>query len=113
MLYQAYQTQSDLLSPWRLAAQSLASALWVPRTERSWLRQIAAACDLVSRLRLTHSRPPYGIGEVLVNGEPVAVDEKVGLSLPFGRPDHNRDDKRAAATLSTIELRRVVAEMVG
>ena len=35
------------------------------------------------------------------------------LSLPFGRPDHNRDDKRAAATLSTIELRRVVAEMVG
>lgn len=84
MLYQAYQTQSDLLSPWRLAAQSLASALWVPRTERSWLRQIAAACDLVSRLRLTHSRPPYGIGEVLVNGEPVAVDEKVELTLPFG-----------------------------
>ena len=84
MLYQAYQSQSDLLSPWRLAAQSLASALWVPRTERTWLRQIAAACDLVSRLRLTHSRPPYGIGEVLVNGEPVAVDEKVELALPFG-----------------------------
>jgi poly(3-hydroxybutyrate) depolymerase len=84
MLYQAYQSQSDLLSPWRLAAQSLASALWVPRTERTWLRQIAAACDLVSRLRLTHSRPPYGIGEVLVNGEPVAVDEKVELTLPFG-----------------------------
>ena len=84
MLYQAYQSQSDLLSPWRLAAQSLASALWVPRTERTWLRQIAAACDLVSRLRLTHSRPPYGIGEVLVNGEPVVVDEKVALTLPFG-----------------------------
>jgi poly(3-hydroxybutyrate) depolymerase len=84
MLYQAYQTQSDLLSPWRLAAQSLASALWVPRTERTWLRQIAAACDLAGRLRLTHSRPPYGIGEVLVNGEPVAVDETVALQLPFG-----------------------------
>jgi poly(3-hydroxybutyrate) depolymerase len=84
MLYQAYQTQSDLLSPLRLAAQSLASTFWVPRTERTWLRQIAAACDLVSRLRLTHSRPPYGIGEVLVNGEPVAVDEKVELTLPFG-----------------------------
>lgn len=84
MLYQAYQTQSDLLSPLRLAAQSLASTFWVPRTERTWLRQIAAACDLVSRLRLTHSRPPYGIGEVMVNGEPVAVDEKVELTLPFG-----------------------------
>jgi len=84
MLYQAYQTQSDLLSPLRLVAQSLASTFWVPRTERTWLRQIAAACDLVSRLRLTHSRPPYGIGEVLVNGEAVAVDEKVALTLPFG-----------------------------
>lgn len=84
MLYQAYQTQSDLLSPLRLVAQSLASTFWVPRTERTWLRQIAAACDLVSRLRLTHSRPPYGIGEVLVNGEAVAVDEKVTLTLPFG-----------------------------
>ncbi len=84
MLYQAYQTQSDLLSPLRLVAQSLASTFWVPRTERTWLRQIAAACDLVSRLRLTHSRPPYGIGEVLVNGEPVVVDEKVALTLPFG-----------------------------
>src|SRR5690606_10830292 len=80
MLYQAYQTQSDLLSPLRLVAQSLASTFWVPRTERTWLRQIAAACDLVSRLRLTHSRPPYGIGEVMVNGEPVAVDEKVELT---------------------------------
>jgi hypothetical protein len=35
------------------------------------------------------------------------------LSLPFGRTDNDRDDKRAAATLSTLELRRVVAEMVG
>ncbi|MBL0943514.1 MAG: polyhydroxyalkanoate depolymerase [Hydrogenophaga sp.] len=94
MLYQAYQTQSDLLSPWRLAAQSLASALWVPRTERTWLRQLAAACDLVGRLRLTHSRPPYGIGEVLVNGEPVAVDETVALQLPFGSLLHFK--KRAA-----------------
>jgi poly(3-hydroxybutyrate) depolymerase len=84
MLYQAYQTQSDLLSPWRLAAQAMASALWLPRTERSWLRQIAAQCDLFGRLRLTHSRPPYGIGEAMVNGEAVAVDEVVTLKLPFG-----------------------------
>jgi poly(3-hydroxybutyrate) depolymerase len=84
MLYQAYQTQSDLLSPWRLAAQSLASALWVPRTERSWLRQIAAQCDLFGRLRLTHSRPAYGIGEAMVNGQAVPVDEAVALKLPFG-----------------------------
>ena len=90
MLYQAYQTQSDLLSPVRLAAQSLASALWLPRTERSWLRQLAAHCDLLARLRLTHSRPPYGIGDVSVDGEPVAVDEIVKLKLPFGSLLHFR-----------------------
>lgn len=94
MLYLAYQSQSDLLSPWRLAAQHLASSLWLPRTERTWLRQIAAACDLVSRLRLTHSRPAYGIESVEVNGEPVPVDEVVALRLPFGSLLHFR--KRTA-----------------
>ncbi|MBX3610932.1 MAG: polyhydroxyalkanoate depolymerase [Hydrogenophaga sp.] len=90
MLYQAYQTQSDLLSPWRLAAQTLASVLWVPRTDRTWLRQIAAACDVFARLRLTHSRPPYGIGDVQINGESVPVDEVVKLKLPFGSLLHFR-----------------------
>ncbi|MCU0941656.1 MAG: polyhydroxyalkanoate depolymerase [Hydrogenophaga sp.] len=94
MLYLAYQSQSDLLSPWRLAAQHLASSLWLPRTERTWLRQVAAACDLMSRLRLTHSRPAYGIDEVAVNGEPVPVDEVVKLKLPFGSLLHFR--KRTA-----------------
>jgi poly(3-hydroxybutyrate) depolymerase len=90
MLYQAYQTQSDLLSPWRMAAQHLASALWVPRTERTWLRQLAAACDVIGRLRLTHSHPAYGIRDVMINGEPVQVDEVVALKLPFGSLLHFR-----------------------
>jgi hypothetical protein len=34
------------------------------------------------------------------------------LGLPFGRPNNDRDDKRAAATLSNLELRRLVAAMV-
>ncbi|WEK47452.1 MAG: hypothetical protein P0Y56_03950 [Candidatus Andeanibacterium colombiense] len=34
------------------------------------------------------------------------------LSLPFGRPTNGLDDKRAAATLSALELRRLVAAMV-
>ena len=53
MLYQAYQTQSDLMAPWRLFAQAGASAFWLGRTEGSPLRRLASALDVFSRLRLT------------------------------------------------------------
>ncbi len=84
MLYQAYQFQSDLMSPLRLLAQSLGAALWFDDTERSPLRQVAAAGQVLAQMRLTHSRPAYGIDSVLVAGEPVAVTEEVTFKLPFG-----------------------------
>jgi poly(3-hydroxybutyrate) depolymerase len=43
MLYQAYQTQSDLMSPLRLLAQHSGAALWLRQTEGSVLRKMAAA----------------------------------------------------------------------
>jgi poly(3-hydroxybutyrate) depolymerase len=39
MLYQAYQLQSDLVSPLRLMAQHLSATLWLQKTERSLLRR--------------------------------------------------------------------------
>ncbi|MCJ0763961.1 polyhydroxyalkanoate depolymerase [Variovorax terrae] len=84
MLYQAYQTQSDLMSPWRLLAQHGSAALWLRETEGSMLRRLSAAFEVFSRLRLTHSRPAYGIGSVTANGHEVAVAEEPVLTLPFG-----------------------------
>jgi poly(3-hydroxybutyrate) depolymerase len=84
MMYQAYQLQSDLISPLRLMAQSLSSSLWMRDTEGSLMRKAAAACDLVSRMRLTHSRPPYKIDAVTVGEREYAVTEEVVLTLPFG-----------------------------
>ncbi|MBV8503414.1 MAG: polyhydroxyalkanoate depolymerase [Paucibacter sp.] len=75
MLYQAYQMQSDLGSPLRLMAQQLAASLWLRRTEKSALRALAAANEVLSRMRLTHTRPDYGIAQ---------VREQVVLKLPFG-----------------------------
>jgi len=43
MLYQAYQLQSDLLSPFRLFAQGGAAALWMHNTENSLLRKLSAS----------------------------------------------------------------------
>jgi poly(3-hydroxybutyrate) depolymerase len=84
MLYQAYQLQNDLGSPLRLMAQHLSATLWLQKTERSLLRQVSAACEVFSRLRLTHSRPPYGIDTVQVGERSVAVIEENMLRLPFG-----------------------------
>lgn len=92
MLYQAYQFQSDLLSPLRLSAQGLGAALWLQKTERTVLRQMAAACEVASRLRLTHSRPAYGIDQVDLDGRSVPVVEEAVLRLPFGTLLHFRKD---------------------
>ena len=66
MLYQAYQTHSDLFSPLRLLAQHQSALLWLQKTEGSMVRKLSAASEVMSRLRLTHSRPPYNIDSVEV-----------------------------------------------
>ncbi len=84
MLYQAYQLQSDLMSPLRLLAQSGSAAFWLGRTEGSFLRKLSASMDVFSRIRVTHSRPAYGISSVRVGERELAVTEETVLSLPFG-----------------------------
>jgi poly(3-hydroxybutyrate) depolymerase len=84
MLYQAYQLQSDLMSPFRLLAQGSAAALWLSNTENSLLRKISASMDVFSRMRLTHSRPPYAIGSVTVGERTYPISEETVLSMPFG-----------------------------
>ena len=85
MLYQAYQLQSDLSSPLRLMAQAWSAGLWMNGTEGSVLRKVASALDVFSRLRLTHTRPAYGITTALLGGEtPVPVREEATLKTPFG-----------------------------
>ena len=84
MLYQAYQFQSDLMSPLRLMAQHSGAALWLRQTEGTVLRKMAAAGEVFSRMRLTHTRPAYGIDQVTVGDQSLPVVEKEVLSLPFG-----------------------------
>ena len=84
MLYQAYQNQSDLMSPLRLLAQSSSAALWLNKTEGSFLRKFSASMEVFSRMRLTHSRPPYNITSVKVGGQELAVTEETVLKMPFG-----------------------------
>jgi len=82
MLYQAYQLQSDWMSPLRLLAQWGSSALSSPRFHGA--KQPAAAMEVFSRLRLTHKRPSFGIRTVECAGVGVAIAEEVLLTMPFG-----------------------------
>jgi poly(3-hydroxybutyrate) depolymerase len=84
MLYHAYQLQSDLTSPLRLFAQGGSAALWLDKTEGSFLRKLSTSMEVFSRMRLTHSRPAYGITSVKVGERELAVTEETVLTLPFG-----------------------------
>ena len=84
MLYQAYQTQSDLMSPFRLLAQGSSAALWLGKTEGTLLRKLSASMEVFSRLRVTHSRPAYGISSVRVGERELPVTEETVLTMPFG-----------------------------
>lgn len=90
MLYQAYQNQTDLSSPLRLMAQGMSAMLWMNQTEGSWLRKMSAGMEVISRMRLTHSRPDYGIDSVTVDDEVYPIEEETVLSLPFGSLLHFR-----------------------
>jgi poly(3-hydroxybutyrate) depolymerase len=84
MLYHAYQAHSDAVSPLRLMAQHQSALLWLRNTEGSALRKISAALDVFARLRLTHSRPAYGITRISAEGRDFPVVEDEVLALPFG-----------------------------
>ncbi len=89
MLYSAYQALTDCLSPLQQAASlttaSLRAGGW---TGAAGISQVAAACEVFARLRLTHTRPSFGIDTVTVGqgseAREVAVTEQVMQTRAFG-----------------------------
>jgi len=111
MLYQAYQLQSDLMSPLRLAAQHGATALWMDQTEHSLMRSLSASGEVFSRMRLTHTRPDFQITEVTVQSQRVPVIEEKTLTTPFGTLLHFRKVQTAGSEVQPIVL--LVAPLSG
>ncbi len=86
MLYLAYQTHADIMSPIRSMAQAGLSALGplAAANELKFLRNVTAAYELIARAGLTHVRPAYGIDSVRVGNRDVAVTEEPVMVTPFG-----------------------------
>lgn len=85
MLYQAYQASTDILLPVRaLAGFALSAHQSLPHLNGPAVRNLTAAYELISRARLTHTRPDYGINSVMVGNREVEVTEEAVHATPFG-----------------------------
>src|SRR5215475_8307553 len=93
MFYQAYQAHADFMVPVRTLA-SLAVSLRGPSFTENLgiIRNLAAAYELIARAGLTHERPPFDIGSVIVGNREVAVHEEAAHATPFGTLLHFRKD---------------------
>ncbi len=95
MLYDTYQLQDDMLAPFReMATRSLSmTAAFTGGAFGSHMPgQFVAGLELMSRYKLSHSRPPFGIETVRVGNADARVTEEVALALPFANLLHFRKD---------------------
>ena len=87
MMYQAYQTHSDWMWPLRTLAKTAIPMLKDSSFGWSHLgssRKLAAACEVLTLGEVTHKRPPFAIGSVMVKGEPIDITEEAVHTTPFG-----------------------------
>lgn len=111
MLYSAYQSQLDLLAPFRAAAGLTHAMLREPfagPAANPFLRSLGASAEIFARLQLAHERPDFDIGHVAVDGQTVRIREEHVYATPFGNLIHFR--KEPARHLPRVLL---VAPMAG
>jgi poly(3-hydroxybutyrate) depolymerase len=93
MLYLAYQTHTDIVAPMKAwATMALAAGHQPLVADNSAIRNLTAAYELVSRMGLTHTRPPFGIRSVTVGNREVEVREEAAHKTPFGTLLHFKKD---------------------
>ena len=87
MIYKAYQTYADVMDPIRSLAQVTSDIFFRPwpgtKLGEVLLPRFSAACEVLSRTRLTFHRPAFDIDSVKVNGREVQVAEEVTHHTPF------------------------------
>jgi poly(3-hydroxybutyrate) depolymerase len=111
MLYQWYEAQRALLSPFaefasassKLFSNQLSPFAAVPGAQR-----LSASFDLLNRLAREYEKPEFNIRSVMVGDVDVAVQERVALSKPFCRLLRFKRFSDDAQTLSTMKNQPVV-----
>ena len=119
MLYQIYEAQRALMSPFAefaSASAKLYSHPLSPFTHTPMSQRVAASLDLVHRLAKEYEKPEFGITSVDVHGRTVAVQEQVIIEKPFCRLLRFKrftDDPTALSTMKNQPTVLVVAPLSG
>ena len=119
MLYQLYETQRAMMSPFaefasasaKLYSHPLSPFAHVPNSQR-----LSAGFDLLHRLAKEYEKPPFDITAATVGGVEVAVQEQVALTKPFCRLLRFKrftDKPQALAQMQTQPTVLVVAPLSG
>ena len=88
MIYQLYEAQRALLSPFAefaSASSKLYSHPLSPFAHAVGSQRMAAGFDLLHRLTKEYEKPPFEITSVNIGGVDVAVQEQVAAARPFCR----------------------------
>ncbi len=88
MLYQWYETQRALLSPFSEFAHATSkfySHPLSPFTQMPQIRRASAGLDLMYRLAKDYEKPQFGIHSVDIDGTEVAVHQRIAVEKPFCR----------------------------
>ncbi|TDR85476.1 polyhydroxyalkanoate depolymerase [Enterovirga rhinocerotis] len=87
MMYLAYQSQDDVIDPFRRMAGTMRGILGelAPAVSSSSVaRSMTAGLEMVERFRLSHARPSFELPSVRVGNREVAVTEERVHVAPFG-----------------------------
>jgi poly(3-hydroxybutyrate) depolymerase len=119
MLYQLYETQRALMSPFSEFASASAKLYdhpLSPFAHTPLAQRVSAGFDLLHRLAKDYEKPQFNITSAKVDGVVIAVQEQVAISKPFCRLLRFKrftDDPRALGTMKTQPKVLVVAPLSG
>jgi poly(3-hydroxybutyrate) depolymerase len=119
MLYQLYETQRALMSPFSEFASASAKLYnhpLSPFAHAPMAQRMAAGFDLLHRLAKDYEKPTFGITRATVDGVDIAVQEQVAIEKPFCRLLRFKrfsDDTKALATMKEQPTVLVVAPLSG
>lgn len=86
MLYYMYEMTRLAMAPARAVSQGMHMMMgnpWNPVAATPMGRTLASAADLFEHLTRAYGKPQWGLGETLVDGEPVAVTEEVVVQRTY------------------------------
>ena len=90
-IYQLYEWNHAILSPWRAAADATRTFMQNPvnpLSQTAYGKSMAAAAELFERTTRRYGKPEFGLSETKVDGQRISVHEKIVWRRPFANLIH-------------------------